>query len=79
MLIAVIAFVVISFLIFFLINLDLDGNIGHFPINPSPEMVDLMKQWGFYDSVITKYLKWMGGFFSGDWGESLLGSSHYSE
>jgi ABC-type dipeptide/oligopeptide/nickel transport system permease component len=78
-LITVIAFFIISFLIFSIINLDLDGNIGLFPLNPSPEMTELMKQLGLYDSFITKYFKWIGRIFTGDWGESIYSESHYFE
>ncbi len=76
-LIAVVAFFVISLMIFLLINLDLDGDIGLIPINPTPEMMELMKQYGFYDSIMTKYFEWMGGVFTGDLGQNFYDASYY--
>jgi len=29
-----------------------------------------------YPSYSEYYIRWVGGFFTGDWGESILGASH---
>ncbi len=78
-LLAIVVFFVISLMIFSIINLDLGGEIGHLPINPSPDMMEMMEQMGFYDSFITRYFKWVGSIFQGDFGESIMGESYYTK
>jgi ABC-type dipeptide/oligopeptide/nickel transport system permease component len=77
MLIAVIVFFIISIIVFLIFNLDLDNNIGYIPLTPLPE--EIVKELHLNESLITKYFRWMGNFFTGDWGESIMPASYYSE
>jgi peptide/nickel transport system permease protein len=75
-LIAVIAFFVISFMIFYIIHL-----------NPPLPMYgdwmtlenikDLRHKIGIDAPLIVQYFRWIGDFFTGNWGESWMGYSWY--
>jgi ABC-type dipeptide/oligopeptide/nickel transport system permease component len=62
--IAVLAFFVISFLIFSFINVAESSEVG-------PKLPN--------ESLFIQYHRWLGDFFTGDWGESILGDSYYSK
>jgi oligopeptide transport system permease protein len=69
-LVAVIAFFVISFFIFKIFN-DAQWSFGgYFPM-PGIEYENMS------DSIFLNYFRWLGAIFTGDWGESLLGESYY--
>jgi len=77
-LIAVIAFVVISLVVFVPIK-EAEWNESESPFLISSSTIDeqLIKEYN--EPLIISYFRWMGGFFTGDLGESLLGNSHYLE
>jgi peptide/nickel transport system permease protein len=87
--IAVIAFFVISLIIFFSVNLILTpfqrlfgpGTIYIDPQNQEDinRLNELMESRGLYDPLPIQYLRWIGGFFTGNWGESLMGESYYTK
>lgn len=77
LMIAVITFFIISIIVFLIFNLDLDSNYGLIPINPLPEKI--AKELHLNESLIIKYFRWMDNFFTGNFGESLMPASYYSE
>jgi hypothetical protein len=60
-LIVLVAFFVISFLIFMIIHLDHEVYFYYGMGNP-------------HDSYLVQYFKWLFDFFTGDWGYSILQS-----
>jgi ABC-type dipeptide/oligopeptide/nickel transport system permease component len=74
LLIAMIAFFVISVLVFFPIQIASSHNPflnieNHPPI--SPKRVYFITE----RSLFSQYLYWVGGIFTGDWGNSIIGHS----
>jgi ABC-type dipeptide/oligopeptide/nickel transport system permease component len=69
-LIYVVAFLVISFVIFVPIY---DSELSEYEY-PYLERLSLKV---YNESLIMRYFTWIGDFFTGDWGNSLLGESHY--
>ena len=68
-LVAVIAFFVISFVVFYIVY-DIQFSFGgYFPI-PGIEYEHM------FDSVFLNYFRWLGAIFTGDWGMSLRDYSH---
>jgi peptide/nickel transport system permease protein len=78
-LIAVVVFFIVSMFIFYIFHYD-DSPSG-FLLNPNVSKVELEKiyeQFGIDTSpLVVKYFKWMGDFFTGDWGESIMPASYY--
>lgn len=74
---AVITFFLISLIVFLIINLPLSNNVGYIPLTPVPE--EIIKEYNLYEPLIIQYFRWMGNFFTGDWGESLMSASYYAE
>lgn len=78
---AVIVFLIISLLVYFLIH-GLWGEDHAVQIiksiavpnfnNGYPEIDRLIEVYSRDEARIVQYLRWMGGFFTGDWGNSLI-------
>jgi peptide/nickel transport system permease protein len=75
---AVIAFIIISLLIFIILNYE-DSPTGIFyPNFTKVELETLYMQLGIDTSpLVVRYFHWMGNFFNGNWGESYYGYSYY--
>ena len=43
----------------------------------SKEVENLKREKGLSGEIFIHYFRWMGDFFTGDWGESFWGSSYY--
>jgi ABC-type dipeptide/oligopeptide/nickel transport system permease component len=82
-LIAVIAFFIISLMIFFFIHLTVDEYYlvyGSGFIYWSPEATEnfqtiwelASEEFHLNEPLIFQYFRYMGGFFTGDWGNSLI-------
>jgi ABC-type dipeptide/oligopeptide/nickel transport system permease component len=88
-LVAVIAFFVISLivtLVVYIAGMPEITNIEWLRLSPS-EQEELQEELlskgpqleGYYPSYPVYYINWIGGVFTGDWGESLMPASYYAE
>jgi peptide/nickel transport system permease protein len=76
-LIAIIAFFVISFVIFSIIHLPGEETI-YLPSYMDMGAVERnLKEYNWSDPLIINYARWMGNIFRGDLGESLINYSYY--
>ena len=86
-LVAVIAFFVISIIIFSIIWIFYEPPLYTFPVNTThtPEQIEeltklLEKELGLGQIPFhIAYSRWMGGFLTGDWGESFMPASYYAQ
>jgi len=78
-LVAVIAFFVISLLIFYSFHHEQPRLLPYIGLPQAEE--DRLAELLDIDTspFIIRYVKYMGHFFTGDWGESLMGESYYAE
>jgi len=70
LLIAVIAFFVISIVIFFLLILSSPNEVYPF-LSPQHENSIIMDEHWLDKPLSAQYFQWIGDFFTGNWGESL--------
>ena len=75
----IVAFLIISMFIFFSIELTRpypkfgDGELTKEEVN------SLLEKYGWDKGLIVQYFEWIGDFFTGDLGTSLVGDSYYSK
>ena len=74
-LIAMLAFFMISFAVLFTISYPyrvIKFDPPQHKIFDFPQSVIISDQLGYDDPMVTQYFRWLGGVFSGDWGNSLM-------
>jgi len=77
-LIAVVAFIVISLMVFFIMYEEPFVDIFFTGTITNEIRENIYQVLGVDTSpVIVKYFRWIGDFFTGDLGQSLFGSSYY--
>ena len=75
--ITVILFFLISLMIFFFLHLT-NPIIIFGPADPAL-IKELKHELGLDKPLIVYYFRWIGDFFTRDWGESIMGESYYSK
>lgn len=78
-LVAVIAFFIISLIIFWVVHLSGDETV-FLPSYIDMGAVERNRQvYDWSDPLIINYARWMGNIFRGDLGESLMNASYYAK
>ena len=73
--------VVVSILLFLLLEIDVRG-VATMVLGPysSEEQRDIwLQQNGYFDPIYERYLRWLGAFVTGDFGESIRFKTPVSE
>ena len=77
-LIAVVTFFLVSLIIFYIFNYDIRPAFYFSETVSQVERERILDDLGIDISpLIIKYFLWMGDFFTGNWGYSFYGDSHY--
>jgi peptide/nickel transport system permease protein len=74
-LIAVVVFLVISFLILFTLASPYHSIIYVVPVYPlmdSPESLYVNQHMHYDDPYLSQFCRWLGNFFTGNWGDSFI-------
>ena len=75
-LIAVVTLFLVSLMIFFFIQLAPRDEVYPYPSTFQEQ--NLIETFpGLDQPLVVQYFRWMGGIFTGDWGQSIMGDSHY--
>ena len=73
MLIAVVAFFIISLFIFVLVNWNSEEIYYYFPPSMTLEEIhNFLRDSGVFQPLTVKYWHWISSFFGEDWGNSIL-------
>ena len=76
----VVAFFVITLLTFIAVNWNPEYEVPWFPSSMSLEEIkSYLNEQGVYQPLVVKYFKWLGDFFTGNWGDSLYPDSYYTK